>query len=121
MPEPFKCFFQIANAKGPDVYIKGNRCYRCGHEWVSSGDTPRVCPKCKSPYWDRPRRKEIDPENDRFMEIVDKLSVSFDKLISNAEGNISEESALDEIKKLVQQLGPEEKQLLKKKLLDEKQ
>jgi hypothetical protein len=22
-------------------------------------ETPRVCPKCKSPYWDRPRKKAV--------------------------------------------------------------
>jgi len=39
--------------------LSGFRCSRCEHEWVpriESDDEPRVCPKCKSPYWDRPRR-----------------------------------------------------------------
>jgi rubrerythrin len=32
-------------------------CERCGHEWYPRGEEkPRVCPKCKSPYWDRARR-----------------------------------------------------------------
>jgi len=32
-------------------------CYRCGHRWPPRGeDRPRICPKCKSPYWDRPRK-----------------------------------------------------------------
>ena len=31
------------------------RC-RCGHEWLPRGDErPRVCPKCKSANWDRPK------------------------------------------------------------------
>jgi DNA-directed RNA polymerase subunit RPC12/RpoP len=47
----------------------GYRCLRCAHEWVPRGielpegkkppepkEEPRVCPKCKSPYWNRPRR-----------------------------------------------------------------
>jgi len=31
------------------------RC-RCGHEWLPRDKTqePRVCPRCKSPNWDRP-------------------------------------------------------------------
>ena len=31
------------------------RC-RCGHEWYprNSNERPRVCPKCKSPNWDKP-------------------------------------------------------------------
>ena len=32
-------------------------CERCGHEWIPRKATsPTQCPKCKSPYWDRPRR-----------------------------------------------------------------
>jgi hypothetical protein len=38
------------------VTLTGCRC-RCGHEWLPrSGEKPRVCPKCKSPYWDRPKK-----------------------------------------------------------------
>ena len=35
--------------------VWGWRCERCGHEWVprqEGGEEPRVCPKCKSAYWD---------------------------------------------------------------------
>ncbi len=37
------------------VAVTAYRC-RCGHEWVprDRNDRPRVCPKCKSPNWDRP-------------------------------------------------------------------
>jgi NADH pyrophosphatase NudC (nudix superfamily) len=39
------------------ITLQGFQCERCGHKWVPREDeTPRVCPKCKSPYWDRPRR-----------------------------------------------------------------
>ena len=31
-------------------------CNRCSHQWVSKQAHPRVCPKCKSPYWDKERR-----------------------------------------------------------------
>jgi predicted Zn-ribbon and HTH transcriptional regulator len=39
------------------VQLEGCRC-RCGHEWLprEKNDKPRVCPKCKSPNWDRPKR-----------------------------------------------------------------
>jgi predicted Zn-ribbon and HTH transcriptional regulator len=31
-------------------------CSRCEYEWVSLGRKPsKRCPRCKSPYWDRPR------------------------------------------------------------------
>jgi predicted Zn-ribbon and HTH transcriptional regulator len=39
--------------------LKGYRCTRCGHEWVprkNRATEPRVCPRCKSPYWNRPRK-----------------------------------------------------------------
>ncbi len=37
------------------ITIMGYRCEQCGHEWLP-GDTsqePLVCPKCKSPDWDK--------------------------------------------------------------------
>jgi len=37
--------------------IKGYKCQRCNHEWPPRKETkPTVCPKCKSPYWDKPRK-----------------------------------------------------------------
>lgn len=43
-------------AKKVMITILGYRCERCSHEWAPRRDVePRVCPKCKSPYWDRPR------------------------------------------------------------------
>lgn len=39
-------------------------CTRCGHKWMprNPDKKPKVCPnpKCKSPYWDRPRQKRGD-------------------------------------------------------------
>jgi predicted Zn-ribbon and HTH transcriptional regulator len=42
------------------VTLEGFRCERCGHEWVprDKGQEPTVCPKCKSPYWNKPRKSE---------------------------------------------------------------
>jgi len=38
--------------------IKQLLCLRCKHKWYpNSGKTPHVCPKCKSPYWNKERRK----------------------------------------------------------------
>lgn len=41
--------------------VWGYRCERCGHEWVPrrENEEPRVCPKCKSPYWNRPRKAKL--------------------------------------------------------------
>ena len=41
------------------ITVMGYRCERCEHEWLPRGDSdqePKVCPKCKSPYWNRPRK-----------------------------------------------------------------
>lgn len=41
------------------ITVMGYRCERCSHEWIPRGDSeqePSVCPKCKSPYWNRPRK-----------------------------------------------------------------
>ena len=39
------------------IQISGFQCERCQHQWVprDANQAPTVCPKCKSPYWDRPR------------------------------------------------------------------
>lgn len=35
---------------------KGFKCERCSHEWVPNNEVPVVCPKCKSPYWNKKRK-----------------------------------------------------------------
>ncbi len=30
-------------------------CLRCRWSWPTKQDHPKVCPKCKSPYWNTPR------------------------------------------------------------------
>lgn len=41
------------------VLLTGWRCERCAHEWVprEKDKNPTVCPSCKSPYWDKPRKR----------------------------------------------------------------
>jgi DNA-directed RNA polymerase subunit RPC12/RpoP len=42
------------------IRLLGFQCQRCGHQWRPRTKTPPVrCPSCKSPYWNRPRRKEL--------------------------------------------------------------
>ena len=31
------------------------KCLRCGKEWIPRKEDVRMCPKCKSPYFDTPR------------------------------------------------------------------
>jgi len=34
------------------------KCDRCNHLWCARSKKikPKTCPKCRSPYWDTPRR-----------------------------------------------------------------
>ena len=41
---------------------KGYKCNRCFHEWEPRKTTvgePGVCPACKSPYWNKPRKYKL--------------------------------------------------------------
>ena len=38
------------------------KCGRCGHEWLRRIASPVHCPKCKSPYWNKPRVREKKQE-----------------------------------------------------------
>ncbi len=40
------------------ITVLGYRCERCGHEWVPRDpeQEPKVCPKCKTLYWNQPRK-----------------------------------------------------------------
>jgi len=41
------------------IEVEGYQCERCEHKWIPRGkEAPKVCPECKSPYWDTPRRKK---------------------------------------------------------------
>ena len=40
-----------------DIEIKKLECKRCGHEWVPRQREVRICPKCKSAWWDRKKVK----------------------------------------------------------------
>ena len=44
----------------PKIKLDGYLCLRCQHKWVPRDDkTPTVCPKCKSPYWNTPKREKL--------------------------------------------------------------
>ena len=41
-----------------EITVKKCTCERCGHDWVTRGiEMPKVCPRCKSPYWNTPKKK----------------------------------------------------------------
>ena len=34
-------------------------CFRCNHNWIPrAARLPKSCPRCHSPYWDRPRMRK---------------------------------------------------------------
>lgn len=37
-------------------------CLRCGWIWTPRVDNPRWCPKCNSPYWNKPRQRDSMPK-----------------------------------------------------------
>ena len=40
----------------PDIEVPFLECKRCKHRWIPRVPrTPKVCPKCNSPYWDKDR------------------------------------------------------------------
>ena len=41
------------------------RCERCGHKWIPRKEEVRICPKCKSPYWNRKRKALKDLEKSK--------------------------------------------------------
>ena len=39
------------------IKLNGCKCERCKHKWVPrNNEEPIVCPKCKSPYWNKKRQ-----------------------------------------------------------------
>tara|TARA_Y100000310_G_scaffold345177_1_gene462394 strand:- start:6212 stop:6439 length:228 start_codon:yes stop_codon:yes gene_type:complete len=44
--------------------VKIHHCLRCGHDWAARRGAdgeyhqPKICPGCRSPYWNRPRERE---------------------------------------------------------------
>ena len=40
------------------IDIKKLKCKRCSHEWFPRGIEVRICPKCKSAFWDRERKSK---------------------------------------------------------------
>jgi predicted Zn-ribbon and HTH transcriptional regulator len=43
------------------IEVDGYQCLRCGHRWVPRNVDvePTICPKCKSPYWNKARRGRV--------------------------------------------------------------
>lgn len=69
-----------------DIKIPVCKCERCGYTWyLRYPQKPRVCPKCKSPYWDSSSeyKKEIEIDNKKAQEIINTLSNELQKAKNN--------------------------------------
>lgn len=47
------------------VKLDGYKCERCSHLWVPRSKIdvlPTICPKCKSPYWNKARIATVEKE-----------------------------------------------------------
>jgi len=52
---PNTCHLNMAKIK---ITVEGYKCERCTHEWIPRNkETPIICPKCKSPYWNKPKKR----------------------------------------------------------------
>lgn len=55
-PKPIDKYLLIVYNHSMKVDIKKLNCKRCGHTWCPRQSEVRLCPKCKSPYWDRAKK-----------------------------------------------------------------
>ncbi len=62
------------------ITVMGFKCERCEHEWVPRGgaeDEPKVCPKCRSPWWTQPPKKKSMMTYEAFSkQVADVLTVA---------------------------------------------
>ena len=65
------------------ITVMGYRCERCVHEWIPNLERePVVCPKCKSPYWNTPRKTSPLLTYERFRDSIRETLESVQKPIT---------------------------------------
>jgi len=47
------------NKQDKKIQLPKRKCLRCGHVWVARKVEIKVCPNCRSPYWDTERTREV--------------------------------------------------------------
>lgn len=40
--------------------LTNHTCLRCGHKWIPRKLVTKVCPECKTPYWDKPKEPRLE-------------------------------------------------------------
>ena len=59
----------VAVELGKKVHVEQLECLRCSHKWFprisqeGEVDKPKTCPKCRSPYWNKPVQRKFVSEN----------------------------------------------------------
>lgn len=49
-------------SKEPIFNLPELKCERCGHTWnPRNNQLPEVCPKCKNPNWNKPKKRDAKP------------------------------------------------------------
>ena len=38
------------------IKLKKLKCQKCGHKWIPRKTDVRMCPKCKTAFWDVPKK-----------------------------------------------------------------
>lgn len=41
-----------------EIELTALKCKRCGYEWMPRKQNVRQCPKCKTTYWNKERKRE---------------------------------------------------------------
>ena len=69
-------------------------CFRCYHTWKRRGEKlPKTCPKCKSPYWNKPRKGFHKEVLLRLKKAIINVHDAIIKL-SGGEGGIRDEGGI---------------------------
>lgn len=57
------------------ITVMGYRCERCSHEWIPKDyeQEPAVCPKCKSPYWNKPKKVKAMTTYEDFRDSIKQI------------------------------------------------
>ena len=55
------------------VQLQVLTCKRCGHKWVPRKEEVRICPRCKSQYWDlEPKELLQEGGGVKFLRVIGK-------------------------------------------------
>ena len=41
------------------IELKELKCLRCEHKWIPRKTDVRICPKCKSAFWDKKKETRV--------------------------------------------------------------